>query len=234
MPAAVLKNSQFDTLIALKTENEPVVLTAPVEREEIHTRRLEMTSYRRADGLYDIEGHLTDVKPFPHQFNDEYREPGEPVHDLWIRLTVDDDFTVVDSEAGMARGAYAFCQAVTPNFRNLIGLKIGRGWNKAVRERVGGVKGCTHIVEMLAQIATAAFQALWTEQARRSQQTRFQTEDDKPPTVAGSCYSWRLDGPAIGRYYPNAYKGPRDAEGTPTPEGPGFDYVPEEPEAETA
>ena len=33
-----------------------------VERELTHTRRVRFEGYRRADGLWDIEGHLTDVK----------------------------------------------------------------------------------------------------------------------------------------------------------------------------
>jgi hypothetical protein len=33
-----------------------------VERELRHTRRVRYEGYRRADGLWDIEGHLTDIK----------------------------------------------------------------------------------------------------------------------------------------------------------------------------
>ena len=33
-----------------------------VERELRHTRRVRFEGYKRADGLWDIEGHLSDVK----------------------------------------------------------------------------------------------------------------------------------------------------------------------------
>jgi hypothetical protein len=37
-------------------------LSAPADREPLHACDLIMRGYRRADGLYDIEGHLTDTK----------------------------------------------------------------------------------------------------------------------------------------------------------------------------
>ena len=44
-------------------------LSAPAARERLHTRQIECHGYRRADGLFDIEGHSTDTKtsPIPHE-----------------------------------------------------------------------------------------------------------------------------------------------------------------------
>ena len=70
-------------------------LSPPAERQHIHTRRVTCQGFRRADGLWDIEGHITDVKTYP--FANDYRgtiEPGDPIHDMWIRLTLDDSFEV--------------------------------------------------------------------------------------------------------------------------------------------
>ena len=39
-------------------------LSPPAARDPLHTRRIEINGYRRADGLFDIEGRLTDTKPF--------------------------------------------------------------------------------------------------------------------------------------------------------------------------
>mgnify|MGYP003646043246 CR=1 FL=1 len=86
-----------------------------VERDPIHTRAIECRSYRRADGLWDIEGHLTDIKayPFLNSFRGEVL-PGEPLHDMWIRLTVDRDFIVQNVEAVTDAGPYALCPAILP------------------------------------------------------------------------------------------------------------------------
>ena len=37
----------------------------PAPAAAIHHRRIDCRGYRRADGLWDIEGHLTDAKSYP-------------------------------------------------------------------------------------------------------------------------------------------------------------------------
>ena len=66
-------------------------LSPSVEREPIHTRTVVCRGFRRADGLWDIEGHLTDIKSY--DFESQFRgtvTSGTPVHQMWLRLTVDD------------------------------------------------------------------------------------------------------------------------------------------------
>ena len=119
-------------------------LTPPATREAIHHRRIDCRGYRRADGLWDIEGHLTDVKSYP--FENAWRgeiQPGEPIHDMWLRLTLDDELTVIEVEAATAAGPFPICGAITPAFATLAGLRIGPGWRREVQRRLGGVNGCT-------------------------------------------------------------------------------------------
>jgi hypothetical protein len=126
-----------------------MTLSAPAEREHIHTRKIEARGYRRRDGLWDIEGHLTDTKTYA--FANEWRgeiAAGEPVHDMWIRLTLDDDFIVRDIEAMTAAGPFRLCPDIAPAFAAVKGLRVGRGWSRRIREHLGGVHGCTHLVEM--------------------------------------------------------------------------------------
>ena len=42
-------------------------LSGPVERKHLHTRRYEFQGFQRADGLWDIEGHMTDTKTYGFQ-----------------------------------------------------------------------------------------------------------------------------------------------------------------------
>ena len=70
-------------------------LSSAAPRERLHTRQIECCGYRRADGLWEIEAHLTDVKTYA--FDNQFRghvEPGDPLHDMWLRLTIDDEMTV--------------------------------------------------------------------------------------------------------------------------------------------
>ncbi|HZD25710.1 MAG TPA: DUF2889 domain-containing protein [Alphaproteobacteria bacterium] len=189
-------------------------LSQPVSRELIHTRILDLRAYRRADGLWDIEGHLTDVKPFPYDLMDGARAADEPVHDMWLRLTLDRDFVIREAEATMDTGAHGICHLAAPNFAALAGLRIGPGWNRKVRERVGRGRGCTHLVEMLGQMATTAMQAMWAEQ-----ESEEGAEGEVPaggrelkPGLADSCYAYRRESPFVKEYFPSSYLPPAEGE----------------------
>jgi hypothetical protein len=78
-------------------------LPPPGDREKLHSRLYDLSGYRRADGLWDIEGRLTDTKTY--DFPNEYRGSigaGEALHDMWLRLTIDEDFKVHDVEAAIS------------------------------------------------------------------------------------------------------------------------------------
>ncbi len=74
-----------------------------VERELLHTRRIRYEGYRRADGLWDIEGHLTDIKNHDYALKTGVRRAGQPVHSMWLRLTIDRELNVVDAAASPTR-----------------------------------------------------------------------------------------------------------------------------------
>ena len=98
--------------------------------------------------------------------------------------------------------AYPDCLGAVPNFSALEGLKIGPGWNKQVRERVGGTKGCTHLIEMMAQLATVAVQSLWGQ--------IFDDEGEGPDATTSqldACWGYRSNGEVIRRYFPAQYTG---------------------------
>jgi len=40
-------------------------LSAPSPRDPIHRRHITCEGFRRADGLVEIDGHITDIRPFP-------------------------------------------------------------------------------------------------------------------------------------------------------------------------
>ena len=155
-------------------------LSPPAPREPIHHRRIDCRGYRRADGLWDIEGHLTDTKsyPFVNSFRGEIG-PGAPIHDMWLRLTLDDELTVIKVGAATAAGPFAACPAITPAFAKLEGLTIGPGWRRAVQARLGGVQGCTHLVELLGPLATTAYQTIHVWRAKHHPQV----ETDRPRPI---------------------------------------------------
>ncbi len=200
-------------------------LSPPIGRQHLHTRRVVCQGFFRDDGLWDIEGRITDEKTYEHA--NEWRgplKPGDFVHDMSIRLTIDHTFTIVDAEAVTDKSPYSMCGDIAPAFRKLIGLRIGGGFHRAVRERLGGVHGCTHIVELLGPVATTAFQTVSSKKARdlnREHRENTGTLPPKDPNAApkprrkpymlDTCHTWASDSEVTKRWVPHFYTGP-DAE----------------------
>src|ERR1700681_1280884 len=100
-------------------------LPPPQPREAIHTRAIEINGYRRVDGLYDIEAHLSDTKSFGQtNFDRGFIAAGEPVHDMWLRLTLDDTMHIVEAAASSDKTPYVMCPHAAANFSRLAGLQI--------------------------------------------------------------------------------------------------------------
>ncbi len=182
-------------------------LANPVPRKLMHTRRIECQGYEREDGLWDIEAHLTDTKSYLHsrRTGGRERQPGEPVHDMWLRVTIDLDMKIHAVEARTDAGPYPVCGDIASNFKSLAGLTIGAGWRKGIAERVGGVKGCTHLMELLGPLGTTAFQATGRARQERSAGKPI----TKKPYQLNSCHVYKDDGPAVRERWPHFYTGKR-------------------------
>ncbi len=179
-------------------------LPDPAERERLHTRRYEFGGYRRSDGLWDIEGQMIDTKTYA--FENRHRgevQAGEALHDMWIRLTIDEEFVVQDIQASTVSGPFAACPAATANYKNVIGIKMGRGWRQNLRKRLGGAEGCTHLTEMLQAMATVAYQTLYPVRAKKA------AEDPRPgkPPLIDTCHALRSDGEVVKAQWPEHYTG---------------------------
>ncbi|WP_120495391.1 DUF2889 domain-containing protein [Kiloniella sp. EL199] len=178
------------------------------KRKHLHQRRYDFQGYEREDNLWDIEGRITDVKSYP--FDNQFRgtiEPGEALHDMWIRLTVDINFIVQDVEACIDDSPYSICPSITPNFKRIIGLKIGPGWRNAIRQTVGGTEGCTHLVEMLGTMATVTFQTLYPAMIRNQAKTRNEKKPLRRPGIIGTCHAYSSDGEIVKHEWPDFYTG---------------------------
>ena len=179
----------------------PLSESAP--RKALHDRHVHCAGFRREDGLWDIEGHLKDTKTYA--FDNRYHgtiEAGTPIHEMWLRLTIDDEMHIQAVETHTDYSPYAICPQVVPNFQRLVGLQIGRGFKRKVTARLGGVHGCTHLVELLGPMATTAYQTMVGQH-----RTRDASEPDRPPRFLNSCYAHASDGVVVKEIYPKFYTG---------------------------
>jgi hypothetical protein len=177
-----------------------VPLSPPVARKPIHNRTIVCDGYQREDGLWDIEGCLRDTKSY--FFKNPWRggiQPGEAVHEMRTRLTVDETFMVVAVECVSDNGPFPTCGAIVPNFQRLVGQRIGPGWSKRVKTLVGGVEGCAHHVELICLLATVAFQSMGPLLSKTNKDA---VADAHPKFVVNSCHIWRADGEMVHNYFP--------------------------------
>jgi hypothetical protein len=166
---------------------------------------MDLRGYRRADGLWDIEGHLTDTKTYG--FSNEFRgeiKADEALHDMWLRVTIDEDFVVQDIEAATEAGPFEICPAIAPNFKKMIGVRMGVGWRRKVRARLGKTEGCAHLVETLGAMAAVAFQTLYPALARKEKER----PSGKRPGLVDSCHAFKSEGPLVKKFWPDFYTGP--------------------------
>ena len=131
------------------------------DREPIHTRHVECRGYRRRDGRWDVEGHLTDVKAYDFDTTERgHVAAGEPIHEMWLRLTIDDEFLIHEAEASTDHAPYTVCPQAAPSMARMKGVRIAAGWRREIAKRLGGTLGCTHLRELLGPMATTAFQTI--------------------------------------------------------------------------
>jgi Protein of unknown function (DUF2889) len=174
-------------------------LSTPVARREVHQRTVDMKVYARKDGLFDVEAWLVDRKPF------DYLRPsspiptpaGAPLHDLWVRLTVDSELVVRNIEASKDATPWDICLESPATLQVLIGEKIARGWSAKVKERLRGAAGCTHLMEMLVTLGTPALQGIQATKPRGPL---------KPETKIDSCFAFGRERAVVQRLWPELHR----------------------------
>jgi Protein of unknown function (DUF2889) len=182
----------------------PLPKSAP--RKEIHRRSIVMHGYSREDGLYDIEGRITDLK-FERLGPSVGRhvEAGEPLHDMWVRLVIDKEMLVHEAIAVTDASPYSVCPEIAPAVSALKGERMSRGWRAAISGKLGGVAGCTHIRELLNTMGSTAFQTMVS--VLRTELPKALAGDSAKPRMLDSCYAHASDSVVVMHKYPNFYTG---------------------------
>lgn len=163
-------------------------------RKLLHTRHVVCHAYQRSDGLIDIEGEVQDITPDGTDLFFKILPAGAPIHDMRIVMTVDQNLVVQTVATRMDATPTPYCPEIESAYAALAGLQIGAGWRKQVKARVGGMRGCTHLTELiLGTMATTAMQVNFAI-ARTSPDWHASFKEDV--TMINSCHSYRGDGEA--------------------------------------
>ena len=179
-------------------------LPPPAARQPLHTRTVTFNGFERDDGLWDIDANLRDSRHYPTQAVEKGMvAAGDAVHDMFLRVTVDDDLVIREITASMASVPFSQCPQALPPLQSLVGCTLGPGWHRVLSETLGGVKSCTHIRELLFNLATAAYQTIPVRRAVLRFGGPNNLVPGGPPSFhMGKCKSWDFNGPVIAHYYP--------------------------------
>lgn len=184
---------------------KPEEASAPA-RALVHARRIACKAYRTEDGLYEIEAEVTDEKAQDVPFRS--RPPvsaGDLMHRMRLTVTIDRDFTIRAAKAQTLQAPWPACGETDAAYARLAGLRIGAGFIRQVHRLLGGTAACTHITDLITQVANTYMQASFPDRLAR----QFAVSGDPrqwpdPSTLAfvDRCHAWRLDGDALQQEYP--------------------------------
>ena len=182
--------------------------TAASERQLKHRRSIDVQIYARGSGLWEVDAHITDVRPRETRMATGMLPAGAPIHEMLLRIVVDQHFNVIEAGAETLAMPYpGDCNDHGDVYGRLVGLNLMRGFRHGVKERLGGIQGCTHITELTQVLPTAVVQAF----AGEVLDTRGDSADSAQPFQIDRCHALRADGPAVKTYYPRWYRAPQSS-----------------------
>ena len=180
--------------------------TAASDRQLKHRRSIDVLIYARGDGLWDVDARITDVRTHATHMATGMLPAGAPIHDMLLRLVVDERFNVMEAGAQTLAMPYpGDCDNHGDVYARLVGLNLMRGFRQAVKERLGGLQGCTHLTELSQVLPTAVVQAFAGEVI----DTRGDSDASARPFQIDRCHALRADGRAVKTYYPRWYRAPQ-------------------------
>jgi hypothetical protein len=178
---------------------------AASERQLKHHRSIDVQIFARGNGLWEVDARITDVRPTETRLVHRVLPAGAPIHDMLLRLVVDERFNVLEAGAQTFSMPYpGQCDDYGDAYGRLVGMNLLKGFRQTVKESLGGVKGCTHITELAQVLPTAVVQAFAGEVI----DTRGEAADSSRPFQIDRCHALRSDGPTVMNYYPRWYRAP--------------------------
>ncbi len=171
-----------------------------IKHEKVHTRQIDITTYDSGENAIIVEGKLKDDR-----WQEIYRPTGEiappaTVHHMIIRMKVRrPELVIEDIDVAMPTVPQEECTDTRTSLQPVIGMKITSGFTTLVKDMVGGIKGCVHLVALLTAMAPAALQGGWAAMAQKPSDPAKYFERTIN-VVINTCRIWRADGPLVKKY----------------------------------
>jgi DUF2889 family protein len=160
----------------------------PVHIRTIRIDAAEAASHDDARVLR-VRGTLEDRRP--HGVPDWIQHDGDVIHYMEVTLTVTwPDLVLARVEGTMRTFPHAgVCPDGLPPLQSLVGVAVGPGFTRAVNQRIGRERGCTHIAALILAMGPVVRQGAGAAFG-------FTTpgESHGTPWFVNSCQAWREGG----------------------------------------
>lgn len=128
----------------------------------VHRRSIDVTIYSEGADAITVVGRLVDRRGSDLvTFSGKEVAAGDELHGMEVELKIGRDLAVKSAAARMPFVPESGCERAAPKVKALEGLKLGKGFARAARERVGGSAGCQHLTALVMAMAPAAMQGYW-------------------------------------------------------------------------
>ncbi len=161
------------------------------ETQKVSERTITVRAFW-ADEVVEVVGRLTDTRLFTMPGG-----PTGPIHDMELRLAIGrDDYVIRDVFAKMYATPHLDCSDIEPAFDQLEGVSVSRGYSRAVQERLGRERGCSHLEFLARAMGTVALQGV----SNANRLERQSQPEESPggfvpgPWMQNTCHLWAEGG----------------------------------------
>jgi hypothetical protein len=195
---------------------------AAAQRQLKHRRQIDVQVFSRGNGLWEVDAVLTDTKTRVADMLDGPRPAGTPIHDMLLRLVVNEKLDILEAGSETRWMPYTgICNDHDDAYGALVGMNLLQNFRHTLRQKLGGVLGCTHITELALVVPTAVVQAFAGEVI----DTRGTAEGAKQPFQIDRCHALRSDGEIVRLQHPRWYRAaPAAAVSTSIPPSTNTDH----------
>jgi hypothetical protein len=160
----------------------------------VHVRTITIDAVERAvagaAACLRVRGVLEDRRP--RGAPDGIGHRGDVIHDMEVVLSVSwPDLVIAAIQGTMRTFPYPpLCPDALPSLQSLVGVPVTRGFTRAVHERIGRARGCTHVVALIQAMGPVVRQGAGSAFGFVHPDGAADT-----PWFIDSCQAWRRHGP---------------------------------------
>ncbi len=169
--------------------------------DRVHTRDIRIATYAAGEDSIVVEGTLLDQRlKDSYYFTGEKKQPGT-IHHMIVRILLKGrNLLIEDVEVEMPCVPREGCEELWESLEPIKGLSISPGFTNEVKKRIGGIKGCYHLMALLLAMAPAAVQGYFSFRALKPMGVENIPNEERMKYIpVDTCRMWRREGPLVRR-----------------------------------